>query len=90
MDQDWICTVRWVEATPSDGMWFWTLSLVAGEEKLELVKLEEGATMYKLGVYWNVWQACRKHNLRFRPWPWSKTWVSGTLPQKENNGQSNG
>lgn len=82
-NQDWVCTVEWVEATPSEGMWFWTLSLVTGEEKLKLLKLEEGATVSKLGVYWNCWKACRKHNLKFRPW--GKTWISGTIPEKKTD-----
>lgn len=78
--QDWICTVKWVQATVSEGAWLWTLRLVDvvdGERIPKLHTLEEGVAMTKLGVYWNVWRACRKRRLKFQPW--SKTWISGEM-----------
>lgn len=73
--QDWICTVKWVQGTPSYGGWIWTVYLVHDNGPDEL---ESGAALNKLSVYWKVWRVCRKHGLKFRPW--SKTWRSGTLP----------
>lgn len=74
MPQDWICTAKWVQATPSDGAWLWKVFLVIDtnkgierEKEPELVKVEEGMAFTKLGVYWKVWRVCRKHKLRFRP-----------------------
>lgn len=82
MNQDWVCTLKWVQAGPVEGAWSWTLYLVdevEGERIPKLNSLASGIAFWKLGVYWKVWRACRKHGLRFRPWPWSKTWVSGTI-----------
>lgn len=93
MDQDWICTVKWVQATLSDGTWLWTLWLVDkvdGEQRPKLNSLAEGAAFTKLGVYWQVWRTCRKRGLRFNPWPWSKTWVSGEIPPKDETWTSPG
>jgi hypothetical protein len=69
MKQDWICTVRWVQATMSDGAWTWTMWLVNRDEddKPDLTRLTDGVCMTKLGVYWEVWRICRRHGLRFRP-----------------------
>lgn len=68
--QDWIVTIKWVQATVSEGAWFWTfwqLDKVEGEDKPKLTVLEEGAAMSKLGVYWAAWKECRKRGFRFRP-----------------------
>ena len=83
MDQEWICTAKWYQATPSDGVWLWTLYRIDGiESKHRLVKLEEGSAFSKLGVYWKVWRVCRKCGFKFRPW--SKTWTSGSMPEKND------
>jgi hypothetical protein len=63
-NQDWICTVKWVQATPSDGAWLWTMHLVHDGVPGWLA---EGVAFTKLGVYWSVWRQCRKHGLRYRP-----------------------
>lgn len=81
MDQDWICTIKWVQATPSYGGWIWDVYLVKEDTKLE--RIAGGAALNKLSIYWKVWRVCRKHGLRFRPW--SNTWRRGTLPE-ENDG----
>jgi len=68
--QDWICSVKWVQATPAEGAWLWTLwqvDAVEGQDEPKLTKLEDGVTLTKLGVYWNVWRECRKRGFRFRP-----------------------
>ena len=68
MNQDWICTSKWVQATPSDGLWVWTLWQVDEVEgKPKLTKLHEGTAFNKLSVYWQVWRQCRQRGFRFRP-----------------------
>lgn len=68
MSQDWICTVKWIQATPTDGAWLWKIFLIIeAKGEPELVKVEEGTAFNKLSVYWKAWRACRKHGLRFRP-----------------------
>lgn len=74
---DWICVVRWVQATPADGAYMWTMWLIDPSGNVRKPNLTGGVAFWKLGVYWKVWRACRKHNLRFKPW--SKTWQSGSL-----------
>lgn len=70
--QDWICSVKWVQTTPGEGAWHWTMWLVGdtpGEvvDKPKLEKLAEGVAFWKITVYWKVWRACRKNGLTFRP-----------------------
>lgn len=67
--KEWVCSVKWVQATMSDGAWFWTLYLIEADvdDEPKLIKLEEGAATTKLEVYWRIWRLCRKHGLRFRP-----------------------
>lgn len=69
MHQDWICSVKWVQANYTNGAWFWTMWFVDEGENDEpkLTKVAEGVALNKLGVYWRVWRQCRKHGLRFRP-----------------------
>lgn len=59
---EWVCTYEWVQATPIEGAWFWTLYLIHDDV---LGKLEEGVAFSRLGIYWQVWRLCRKHGLGF-------------------------
>lgn len=82
MHQDWICVVKPV-FVPEGGAYFWTMYLVDPpfpheDQEPHLTKIADGVAMYKLGVYWQVFKACRKNGLRFRPN------VSGTIPEKAN------
>jgi hypothetical protein len=74
-EQDWIVTVKWIEATPCEGMWSWTLWLV-DDGKPRQPAAREGMAFTRPGVYWAVWRECRRRGLRFRPN------VRGTLPQE--------
>jgi hypothetical protein len=86
--QDWVCSVKWVQATPTTGGWYWKLWLVKDDkpqgqkqpdDTILLKPLAEGVATTKLGVYWQVFWACRKNGLRFRPN------VRGTIPEKDND-----
>lgn len=77
--KEWVCTIEWIQATPSDGAWSWRVYRIE-DGKLCDKSLAEGIAFWKLGVYYKVWRVCRQHGLRFRPN------VRGTILTKENDG----
>ena len=64
--KEWICVIEWVQATPSDGAWWWRMYCIEND-KLNDEPLASGIAFWKLGVYFKVARECRKHGLRFRP-----------------------
>lgn len=67
--KEWICVVEWVQATPGEGAYSWTMYQITETKhaKPNLIKLASGIAFWKLEIYWKVWRECRKRGMRFRP-----------------------